>query len=311
MTEVSVIIPTFNRAQKVARAISSVLGQTFRDFDVIVIDDGSTDETTVALEGFKDNITLIRHPENMGVSAARNSGIRASQSPFIAFLDSDDYWLPEKLETQMQFFREHTEAVACQPEEIWVRNGRRVNPWRKHIKPSGDIFKSSLKLCVVSPSAVMLRRGIFDEAGLFDEDLPVCEDYDLWLRISCRYPIHLINKYMLVKEGGHHDQLSSMLKGMDRYRIKAMVKLLQEGCLNRDQASAVHDELEKKCRIYGNGCIKRGKTEEGEFFLNLPERLKTNSSVSEFERFFNPGTDKLKQDKLFTAKTRRNENTKN
>jgi len=154
-----------------------------------------------------------------------------------------------------------------------------VNPWKKHLKPSGDIFEKSLKLCVVSPSAVMVRRRILDEVGLFDEDLPVCEDYDLWLRISCRYPIYLINTYMLVKEGGHADQLSSMLKGMDRFRIKAMIKLLQAGCLNKGQVLSVHHELENKCRIYGNGCIKRGKKEDGEFFLQLPETVKADNSM--------------------------------
>jgi hypothetical protein len=122
----------------------------------------------------------------------------------------------------------------------------------------------------------MIRRSIFDEVGLFDEDFPVCEDYDLWLRIGCRYPIHLIERFLLVKEGGHPDQLSSMLKGMDRFRIKAMVKLLLEGCLNREQTLAVHRELEKKCRVYGNGCIKRGKIEEGNYYLRLPERLKSD-----------------------------------
>lgn len=283
MTEVSVIIPTFNRAQKVLRAISSVLSQTFNDFEVIVIDDGSIDDTADVLAEFKDRIIVIRHPENLGVSAARNSGINASRSAFISFLDSDDYWLPEKLEVQVGYFRENPDAVACQTEEIWVRNGVRVNPRKKHIKPSGDIFKRSLKLCVVSPSAVMIRRDIFDEAGLFDEDFPVCEDYDLWLRIGCRYPVYLINRYMLVKEGGHPDQLSSMLKGMDRFRIKSMVKLLQAGCLNKDQTSEVQRELKNKCRIYGNGCIKRGKKEEGEFFLQLPGRLKTDVNV-----LFNP-----------------------
>ena len=285
MKEVSVIIPTFNRANKVSRAVSSVLGQTFHDFEVIVIDDGSVDDTPDALAKFKDRIIVIRHPENRGVSAARNSGIKASQSSLIAFLDSDDYWLPEKLETQVRFFREHPDAVACQPEEIWVRNGRRVNPWKKHVKPSGHIFERSLELCVVSPSAVMVRRRIFDEIGLFDENFPVCEDYDLWLRISCRHPVHLINKYMLVKEGGAPDQLSSSIKGMDRFRIKAMVKLLQDGFLNKDKISAIHHELENKCRIYGNGCIKRGKTEEGKFFLQLPGMLKGNEFIPDKERF--------------------------
>jgi glycosyltransferase involved in cell wall biosynthesis len=278
VTEVSVIIPTFNRAQKVSRAISSVLDQTFTDFEVIVIDDGSIDGTADVLAVFRDRITLISHSENRGVSAARNSGIGASQSPFIAFLDSDDYWLAEKLETQVRYFRENPDAVACQTEEIWVRNGVRVNPWKKHIKPSGYIFERSLKLCVVSPSAVMISRAVLDEVGIFDEGFPVCEDYDLWLRIGCRYPVTLIDRFLLVKEGGHPDQLSSMLKGMDRFRIKAMVKLLHEGCLNKTQTLAVHGELEKKCRIYGNGCMKRGKTEEGDFFLSLPERIKSGIS---------------------------------
>jgi glycosyltransferase involved in cell wall biosynthesis len=279
VTEVCVIIPTFNRAQKVARAIASALSQSFNDFELIVVDDGSTDETAEALSQFKDRIAIIRHSKNLGVSAARNSGIKASRSPLIAFLDSDDYWMPEKLETQVRYFRENPDAVACQTEEIWVRNGVRVNPWNKHLKPSGDIFERSLKLCVVSPSAVMIKRSIFDEVGLFDEDFPVCEDYDLWLRIGCRYPIHLINKYMLVKEGGHADQLSSMLKGMDRFRIKAMAKLLGEGCLDETQTMQVHQELEKKCLIYGNGCIKRDKTEEGNYFLLLPEKLKSGAHV--------------------------------
>jgi glycosyltransferase involved in cell wall biosynthesis len=276
MTEVSVIIPTFNRAGKVSRAISSVLCQTFDDYELIVIDDGSEDETAKALSQFDGRITMIRHPKNLGVSAARNSGIKASRSPLVAFLDSDDYWLPEKLEIQVQFFKENPEAAACQAEEIWVRNGVRVNPWKKHLKPTGYIFERSLKLCVVSPSAVMIKREIFDEVGMFNEDFPVCEDYDLWLRIGCRYPIHLINKHMLVKEGGHTDQLSSMLSGMDKYRIKAMLKLLEDGCLNEDQTSAVHNELERKCRIYGNGCIKRGKAEEGNYYLRLPGNIKSD-----------------------------------
>ena len=285
MTEVSVIIPTFNRAQKVSRAISSVLSQTFNDIELIVIDDGSIDETADVLAQFKDRITLIRHSENMGVSAARNSGIKASRSPLIAFLDSDDWWMPEKLETQVRYFRENPEVVICQTEEIWMRNGVRVNPWKKHIKPSGDIFEQSLKLCVVSPSAVMIRRSIFDEVGQFDEEFPVCEDYDLWLRIGCSYPIHLINKYLLVKEGGAIDQLSSSIKGMDRFRIKAMIKLLDSGSLSKDQTLAVYLELGRKCRIYGNGCIKRGREEEGRFFLQLTEAIKRNDPLPDMDKF--------------------------
>jgi len=270
MTAVSVVIPTFNRAQKVVRAISSVLSQTFTDVEIIVVDDGSTDGTKKEVEQFEDLVTYVAHSSNLGVSAARNTGIKRSGAPLIAFLDSDDHWLPEKLAVQVCFFDEHPEAVACQTEELWIRNGRRVNPMKKHLKPSGDIFEPSLKLCLVSPSAVMLKRSLLDEVGFFDEDLPVCEDYDLWLRISCRYPIHLIKEALVVKEGGHRDQLSVSHKGMDRFRIKALVKLIKNGTLNERQLKATLEELSLKCRIYGSGCLKRGKTEEGAFYLRLP-----------------------------------------
>ncbi|MBN1849055.1 MAG: glycosyltransferase family 2 protein [Deltaproteobacteria bacterium] len=274
MTEVSVIIPTYNRANQVQRAVASVLSQTFNDYEIIVVDDGSSDRTNEALAPFKDHLVWITHAKNQGVSASRNTGIKASKTRLIAFLDSDDYWLPEKLDVQIRFFQENPGAVACQTEEIWIRNGRRANPRQKHLKPSGDIFVPSLKLCLVSPSAVMLKRSLLDQVGLFDEDFPVCEDYDLWLRISCRYPIHLIGRKLVVKQGGAPDQLSSSLKGMDRFRIMSMLKLIEQGRLNKDQKDAVLNELGIKCRIYGEGCLKRGKKEEGEYFLYLPQKIK-------------------------------------
>lgn len=273
MTAVSVVIPTYNRAGKLLRAISSVLYQTFTDSEVIVVDDGSDDGTEEFLKPVMDHIKYIRHPDNMGVSAARNRGIKASRYPFIAFLDSDDYWLPKKLSTQMAFFEENPEAVACQTEEIWERKGIRVNPGKRHLKPSGDIFVPSLRLCLVSPSAVVLKRSLLDELGLFDEDLPACEDYDLWLRISCRYPIHLIPRHLVVKEGGYPDQLSSKVKGLDQFRIKALIKLLSGGQLTDAQRQATLEELTIKCEIYGSGCLKRGRKEEGEYYLQLPEHL--------------------------------------
>lgn len=285
MTDVSVIIPTFNRAQKVSRAIKSVLNQTFMDYEVIVVDDGSVDGTADSLKPFSDHIKYVAHKRNLGVSAARNSGINASQSPLCAFLDSDDYWLPEKLEFQVRFFKENPEAVACQTEEVWIRDGLRVNPRKKHLKPSGSIFEPSLKMCLVSPSAVMIKRSLLHKVGMFDEDLPVCEDYDLWLRISCRYPVHLIDRKLVVKEGGGPDQLSSSRKGMDRFRIKALIKLLKSGRLNDDQIRALLRELEIKCRIYGEGCLKRGKDEEGAYYLRLPKSVK-------------PGRNSMQKDKI-------------
>jgi glycosyltransferase involved in cell wall biosynthesis len=280
MTAVSVIIPTYNRARKLLRAISSVLYQTFTHCEVIVVDDGSDDGTAECLSPVMGHIKYIRHPENMGVSAARNRGIKASRSPLVAFLDSDDYWLPEKLSTQMAFFIRNPGAVACQTDEIWIRKGLRVNPGKRHLKPSGEIFVPSLKICLVSPSAVLLKRSLLDEVGLFDEDLPACEDYDLWLRISCRYPIHLIHRHLVVKEGGYPDQLSSNLTGLDLFRIKALVKLLRGGQLDDGQLQATLQELSIKCQIYGSGCLKRGREEEGEYYLRLPEDLKHALSES-------------------------------
>jgi len=279
MSAVSVIIPTFNRAAKVARAVSSVLYQPFGDCEIIVVDDGSEDHTGAVLKRFGNRILILEHPENRGVSAARNTGIRASRAPFIAFLDSDDYWLPEKLSVQADFFRDHPGAVACQTQELWIRKGRRVNPMKKHRKPTGDIFAPSLRLCLVSPSAVMLRRSLLDEVGLFDETLPACEDYDLWLRVSCRHPLHLIDTPLVVKEGGHPDQLSATVEGLDRYRIRSMVKLIGSALLGPEQISAVIEELRMKCRIYGNGCIRRGRREEGKYYLRLADRVEGGSGA--------------------------------
>jgi len=273
MAAVSVIIPTFNRAHKIARAIASVLYQTFADYEILVVDDGSEDATSRALAPFLPHIKCITHSRNLGVSAARNTGIRASHSPLVAFLDSDDYWLPGKLAAQVSFFSQHPGAVACQTEERWIRRGVRVNPMKKHLKLSGKIFEPSLKLCVVSPSAVVVKRTLLEEVGVFDEDFPVCEDYDLWLRISWKYPIWLIPEPLIIKEGGAPDQLSRSIEGMDRYRIRAIARLIESGCLSERQTEAALKELRSKCRVYGNGCLKRGKKEEGQSYLSLPDLL--------------------------------------
>ena len=279
MAAVSVILPTFNRAHKIARAVASVLYQAFSDYEILVVDDGSGDATPEALTPFLPRIRSIVHSKNLGVSAARNTGIRESDSPLVAFLDSDDYWLPEKLATQVSFFSKHPEAVACQTEELWIRRGVRVNPMKKHLKPSGQIFEPSLKLCVVSPSAVLLKRSLLEEVGLFDEGLPACEDYDLWLRISRKYPIWLIPEPLVIKEGGAPDQLSRSIEGLDQYRIRAIVKVLDGGCLNENQTKAALKELRFKCRVYGNGCLRRGKKEEGQYYLSLPHSIEERVSL--------------------------------
>ena len=264
---VSVILPTYNRYAFVGQAIDSVLNQTFTDFELIVVDDGSTDNTPALLDQYGDRINVIRQ-ENRGVSAARNSGIRSASGNAIALLDSDDYWLPKKLEEQVAFFEAHPDALICQTEELWFRNGKRVNPKKRHRKPSGMIFEKSLPLCLVSPSAVMIRKLLLDEVGLFDETLPACEDYDLWLRIAWRYPVYLIDTPLIVKQGGHADQLSGMPE-LDKYRIQALLKILKHDGLSEKQRHAAQAMLEKKCCIYANGCQKRGRVEEAAHYLAL------------------------------------------
>ena len=264
---VSVIIPTFNRGWIIRDAIDSVHAQTYTSYELIVVDDGSTDRTPDILRSYGDRLRLIGQV-NRGVSAARNRGIAASTGRLIAFLDSDDLWLPDKLAVQVAFFEHNRSALICQTEEVWIRNGMRVNPKNRHRKPSGLIFKPSLALCLVSPSAVMVRRKLFDEVGLFDEALPACEDYDLWLRVSCRIPIHLIDKPLTVKRGGHRDQLSRQ-DSLDKYRIRSLVKLIDSGILTISQRNAAVLALRKKCTVYANGCLKRGRVEEAARYTRL------------------------------------------
>ena len=265
--QVSVIIPTYNRGWIVGEAIDSVLAQDFADYELIVVDDGSTDETEAVLSDYGDRIRILRQ-KNKGVSAARNTGIRSVAGDLVSFLDSDDLWLPSKLSHQMAFFHQHPQAVACQTEEIWIRNGRRVNPKNRHRKPSGMIFEPSLALCLVSPSAVMIRRSLFDQVGLFDESLPACEDYDMWLRISCRYPVHLISTPLIVKRGGHSDQLSRQ-PGLDRFRIQSLQNIIDSGQLTEAQLDAAREMLRVKSRIYAAGCRKRGRLEEAASYEKL------------------------------------------
>ncbi len=270
MPEASVIIPTYNRAGPVREAVDSVLAQAGVEFELIVVDDGSTDDTPAVLDGYGQRVRRVRQ-DNRGVSAARNAGVAASGGALIAFLDSDDLWLPGKLAVQAAFFRDHPEARICQTEEIWVRRGRRVNPGRRHRKRSGRFFVPSLSMCLVSPSAVMMRRDLFDEMGGFDPDLPACEDYDLWLRIGCRYPIHLIDAPLIVKRGGHADQLSAQA-GLDRYRVRSIARLLDAGALSAPHRRAAAYVMAKKCRIYADGCERRGRAAEAARYREMAGR---------------------------------------
>ncbi len=279
---VSVIIPTFNRGWILREAIDSVLAQDFRDFELIVVDDGSTDDTGRILDSYGQDLTVLRQ-SNRGVSAARNLGIGAAAGQLIAFLDSDDLWLPRKLSVQVDFFSSHPDAMINQTEEIWIRNGVRVNPKTRHQKFSGLIFERSLELCLVSPSAVMMRRTLFDQVGLFDEDLPACEDYDLWLRISWRFPVHLIETALIIKRGGHADQLSKA-PGLDKFRIQSLQKIIESGQLSEDSCRAAVQTMLDKCTIYAGGCRKRGKDQEAQYYEALADRYRRQIAEKEITK---------------------------
>ncbi len=269
--QVSVIVPTYNRACLLKEALDSVLAQSYGNVELIVVDDGSTDHTRRLLASYGDRITVLFQP-NTGVSAARNHGIQAASGDLIALLDSDDYWLPEKLAAQIDFFKATPQAMICQTEEIWIRNGVRVNPKRHHRKLSGMIFQASLPLCLISPSAVMVRKSLLDEVGLFDEDLPACEDYDLWLRITWKYPVHLISAPLVLKRGGHADQLSR-LPQLDKYRIRSITRMLLKGVLSNEERQAACRVLEHKCRIYAEGCHKRGRDDEADYYRAIARQF--------------------------------------
>jgi glycosyltransferase involved in cell wall biosynthesis len=272
---VSVIIPTYNRHAMLKEAVESVLAQDYQNFELIVVDDGSTDLTPEILKSYREAVTVIRQ-HNQGVSSARNTGIKAASADLVAFLDSDDLWLPQKLSSQIDFFRANPEALICQTQEVWIRDGVRVNPKKRHQKVSGMIFKPSLKLCLVSPSAVMIRPSLFETVGLFDEDLPVCEDYDLWLRISSRYPIYLIDTPLVIKRGGHADQLSRA-SGLDKFRIQAIIKIIESGRLSPTQHNAAVKTIQKKCAIYAAGCRKRKRIDEAAYYETLAQKYTLQS----------------------------------
>lgn len=255
--DVSVIIPTHNRLEFLRKALDSVLSQTPSPREVIVVDDGSTDGTFKWLSSLAEPRLRAIRQENQGPAAARNRGLELASGKYVAFLDSDDAWLPGKLEAQVRFLESHSEYKICQTEEIWIRHGVRVNPMKKHAKPSGWVFEACLKLCLISPSAVMIDREFLLWLGGFDAEFPVCEDYELWLRAALRTPVRTLPDRLVVKQGGHPDQLSRAHWGMDRFRARALEKLLGSEALSESQRRAATAELRQKLKILSSGFAKR------------------------------------------------------
>lgn len=263
METISVIIPVYNRREVLPRAIRSVLDQKPAPLELIVVDDGSTDGVSDWLGQEFPSVTVLRQG-NQGPAAARNRGLEKARGKWIAFLDSDDEWRPGKLKAQLDFFKAHPDYRIMQTEEIWIRNGKRVNPMKKHQKHGGWIYEKCLPLCLISPSAVMIEKSLFAETGNFDESYPACEDYELWLRIASRYPVGLLSKPFILKYGGHADQRSREFPAMDRFRIRALIKTLASGILSETQTQSTLAELAAKSAVYFGGAEKREASEETE-----------------------------------------------
>jgi len=264
---ISVVIPTYNRSHTLMRAINSVLSQTHPAFEIIVVDDGSTDGTKELLQahGFckKDTKELEKKyliQENGGVSSARNLGVKNAKGDFIAFLDSDDAWSEKKLERQLVVLKQNLfKQRIIHTDEIWIRNGVRVNQHKKHEKSGGNIFEKCLALCCISPSSAMLHRSLFDEYGYFDETMPACEDYDMWLRLAAFEKVLFVPEFLTIKYGGHSDQLSRAHWGMDRFRVRSLEKLIEFGLITPSQRNLVIKTLIQKLDILEAGARKRKK----------------------------------------------------
>jgi glycosyltransferase involved in cell wall biosynthesis len=265
----SVIIPTFNRRDFLEKAARSVLSQTCGDFELIIVDDGSTDGTQDLIGSFNDSRLKYVFQSNRGVSSARNRALEMARGRFMAFLDSDDRWKPEKLERSLWHIEHSPKISVFHTNEVWYRKGRLLAQKKKHAKPSGHVYEKALALCCISISTAVVEKSVLEETGRFDESLEACEDYDLWLRITNRYEVRLIPEELTIKDGGRPDQLSSKVWGLDRFRIKALEKMLHSGSLQEKHRAATVMELRKKCGIFSAGCKKHGKHNEAEIYKQL------------------------------------------
>ena len=269
---ISIIIPTYNRSRFLSKAIDSVLNQTFRDFELIVVDDGSTDTTKELINNYKEVVYIYQ--DNRGPSSARNTGIKHAKYSFLAFLDSDDWWDSDKLTIQYRSMQENPNFLISHTQEIWYRNGKLLNQKNKHKKYGGFIFDRCLPLCAVGMSTVMVKRELFDMVGYFEETMPCCEDYDFWLRVSWRYPFLFVDRSFTLKDGGRPDQVSKRYAvGIDRFRIDSIKRLLESGVLTKQQHNLALAELKSKCLIYARGCKKHGKEKEAQYYLGISNQF--------------------------------------
>jgi len=271
--EITVVISTYNRYELLKRALASVFAQTQSVDEIIVVDDGSTDATPNIIKDFPS--ILYTYQKNRGVSAARNVGIQKAKNEWIAFLDSDDAWHPQKIEEQTQYHKNNSDILMSYTDERWIRNGKEVKVPKKYAKVSGEIFQECLSHCIIAPSAAFMHKSLFEKYGTFDEALEVCEDYDLWLRIAFKERIGLVDKKLITKYAGHPEQLSFKHWGMDRFRTQALEKLLQQmqDSHEREKYELVRQELLRKYALLLKGARKYDKMADIKFYEKRVETL--------------------------------------
>lgn len=265
----TVIIPTYNRQNFLKIAIESVLGQTFSDYELIIVDDGSKDKTSQLVKSYPNPKIKYIYQPHQGVSAARNKGILNARGEFICFLDSDDRFRQLKLEITYFYIKKYPQYKIFHSEEIWYRNNKLLPQKKYHRKPSGWVFERAIQLCCISISTAAIRKDVFKEVGLFDRDFCVCEDYEFWLRATSKFPVFLIPHYLTIKEGGRDDQQSKKYPALDRFRIRALKKIIETNSLDKEKYSLLLQELKRKCSIYIKGAIKRNKLEEAEYYRKI------------------------------------------
>ncbi|RAP32962.1 hypothetical protein DID75_03495 [Candidatus Marinamargulisbacteria bacterium SCGC AG-410-N11] len=270
--DIAVIIPAYNRDQHISKAIQSVLNQTQLPGEIIVVDDGSSDNTVAIIKERFPSVKLIQNKNNQGVSASRNLGVSSTQLPWIAFLDSDDEWLPSKLEDQCLYLNQHPIFQIVQSNEKWIYNGKHKNQKDYHQKSDGWIWDVSLDRCMISPSSVLMKRSLFNYYGGFNIHFLACEDYDLWLKIAREHPVGLENTINLIKYGGHSDQLSVVVPALDRFRVDSLFSLYKPDDHSPFQIK-LQQILIQKIDILINGLLKRGRSEQALYYRNLRSQV--------------------------------------
>jgi glycosyltransferase involved in cell wall biosynthesis len=249
MPKVSVIIPTYERAHLVSQAIDSILAQTYDDREIIVVNDGSTDNTAEILAGYADRITLI-HQENRGVAAARNAGMRVARGEYIAFLDDDDLWEPQKLAQQIPLL-EIDPLVGLVSSDMVFFDEEGIHPgtyWDGFIPPATITPWTLLKGSFLSVPTIVIRQSCLAQVGYFDENLQVCEDYDLWLRIVEGWKVDYINAPLVRCFRSQDRNFQNLSKNIEQM----ILKTIQVKIATFDR----NPQLRQLPRKYLDACLK-------------------------------------------------------